>query len=92
MSRWVYVLYNYSQDDIVRLNEIECVYHVIGKEIGPVNGTPHLQGYIEFSTPISFLSVRRLLGNSAHVEKARADRLANTRYCCKRGDFTIYKI
>lgn len=54
-----------------------------------MDGIPHLQGYIEFSSSVSFDAVKRLLGRTAHVEKARKDRKANTAYCCKAGSYVI---
>lgn len=43
---WVFTLNNYQEEDINRIQQIESSYQIIGKEIAPTTGTPHLQGYI----------------------------------------------
>jgi hypothetical protein len=55
---------------------------IIGKEVGE-QGTPHLQGYVEFGSPKTFNTVKLILGQRSHLEKAKADRAANIEYCSK---------
>jgi hypothetical protein len=44
--------YTEAQEASVRaVIESECTYGVYGHEIAPKTGTPHLQGYVEFSSP-----------------------------------------
>lgn len=62
------------------------LFHVIGKEIGE-NGTPHLQGYVEYKNPISFESLKKV-NTRIHWEIAKGDRAANVKYCTKEGRAT----
>lgn len=59
---------------------------IIGFEVAPTTGTPHLQGYVEFSKRFSLTGVRRYL-STAHWEVARGDSDKNYRYCSKDGKF-----
>lgn len=82
---WCFTLNNYSEEDRLSLLQSDCVYVVIGKEVGE-NGTPHLQGYISFAGN-KRLAAMRVLSARAHWEVARGDSAANRTYCVKDGDF-----
>lgn len=47
------------------------------------DGTRHLQGYVEFSRPMSFAGIKRVLGGTAHVEARRGTRDQAREYCRK---------
>lgn len=47
-----------------------CTFLVFSKEIGE-SGTPHYQGYIEFSSPVRWPYVTRLVGHPCHCEARR---------------------
>jgi hypothetical protein len=83
-----FTLNNYSEDDILHLtNQLSHFEYIIyGKEVGE-NGTPHLQGFLQSKERMSFRSLKRLLGDRYHVEKARTTHEAIS-YCKKEGDFT----
>lgn len=66
---WVYTLNNYDENDIARLRKLECVWHVMGYEVGKTCGTPHIQGYIYFKNQRHFKAVKKLIGDRAHVER-----------------------
>lgn len=89
MRRCCFTLNNYNIQEysslIDRLDEKNYSY-IIAKEVG-ANGTPHLQGYVEFKSPRSFSTVKNLIGERAHIEKARGNRRSNIVYCSKDGDF-----
>jgi hypothetical protein len=59
---------------------------VYGKEVG-ASGTPHLQGYIYLATPRVFNTVKQLLPDGAHIEKAKGSVSQNIEYCTKDGDY-----
>mgnify|MGYP002259882945 CR=1 FL=1 len=65
-------------------------YGIIGNEVGE-SETPHLQGYLYFSSPRTVSGVIKLLKKTckkaAHVEAARGSPKANKAYCSKGDDF-----
>lgn len=50
---------------------------------GENNGTHHLQGYIEFSRPVRFNTVKSLLGGNPHIEPRMGSRTQAQQYCMK---------
>lgn len=64
-------------------------YLVVGRETGE-NGTPHLQGFVQFSRRCALARCRRLISNRAHFEIARGTPLEASNYCKKDGDFNEY--
>jgi len=88
---YVFTFNNYpaefSCDDALDswLQRLASKYAIAGREIG-VSGTPHLQGYVQFSNPRSFTSVRKLL-TGCHVEPAKGTAQQSRKYCSKDGSF-----
>lgn len=65
-----------SGDNLVR-------FIIVGKETGQ-SGTPHLQGYVEFTRPVRINRVKTLLGTQrVHLEAARGSAESNIDYCSK---------
>lgn len=83
---YCFTLNNYTELERITLLHTECVYVVIGKEIGGLMGTPHLQGYMAFRTLKSLKQVRALCAR-CHWEGAKGSSMDNYRYCTKDGDF-----
>lgn len=48
---------NYTQEDIDKILNWNCQYVVIGEEIAPTTGTPHLQGYVQFKSSVLWKTV-----------------------------------
>lgn len=65
------------------------VYAIIGKEVAPTTGTPHLQGYVFFNERKRIGAVRGLFPG-AHIEVARKSVDINRSYCSKDGDFVEF--
>lgn len=90
MSRsraWCFTINNPSDEEKKLCNEIICTYIVLGNEVG-ANGTPHIQGYIEFKDAKSLKAVKKLLGGKAHLEARKGTPLQASDYCKKDKDFT----
>lgn len=85
-KRWCLTLNNYTTDELNTISSIVpglCDLAIIGKEVGE-NGTPHLQGYLEFKNklrPKNALTIDRI-----HWEKAKGNRSDNIKYCSKEGN------
>lgn len=79
--------WNNYPEDISALAALPCRYIIYGKEVAPVTGTPHLQGYVSWAHPKS-LSASRALLPGCHLSVARGTAHQNKVYCSKGGDVT----
>ena len=85
MRNICFTLNNYDEKDIQGLKQLEDVQYIIfGKEIAPTTGTPHLQGYIQFSKKVTFNVIRKLF--KWNIRIADGDARSNTKYCEKDKD------
>lgn len=69
---WSITINNYTDNDILLWESVmERASSASGQtEIGK-NGTPHIQAFAYFNNGIRFSTLRKLLGERAHIEKAR---------------------
>lgn len=80
---WCFTLNNWTMEEYSALLEYEKPnYVVIGKETAPDTGTPHLQGYMYFKTPVR-LSQLKKLNSRAHWEICKGTQEQNVTYCKK---------
>ena len=83
-KNWVFTLNNYTEENITELlthkNISGAKKYMFQREIGE-SGTPHLQGFIVFSTKIRPLSLK--LSKKIHWEKMKGTVLDNIKYCSK---------
>jgi hypothetical protein len=102
---WCWTLNNYTPEDILKLDAFcvlkANVYVIYGKEVGDgtskgpsitrsvPNGTPHLQGYTHFPSPMAASAMKKLLPR-AHIEVCKGTPQDNIIYCSKGGDVTTY--
>lgn len=88
---WCFTKNNYSDDDVELLSRLaesdHVTYLVFGREVGEENGTPHLQGYIEFKQRRRFNQARALLPNGSHIETRLGSAKEAADYCKKDGDY-----
>lgn len=65
-----FTINNYTLEEELHLKSLhpKMSYLVWGKEIGE-EGTPHLQGYVEFKEKTPFSKVKEYVGTRAHIEK-----------------------
>lgn len=85
-KRWCFTYNNYPSDWNEKIVPIldKCSKYSIGEEVGE-NGTPHLQGYIEFNVkcrPLSVIKVKEI-----HWEKCKGNKIENMNYTQKEGKF-----
>lgn len=83
-KHWCFTLNNYTDDDIGRLSSLGSVvqYILFAKEVGTVDGTPHLQGFVTFPSKLRFSRVKTILSQRVHLEVAR-NVPASIKYCKK---------
>lgn len=79
---YCYTLNNYTELIIIVLKKIKCKYHIIGKEIAPKTGTPHLQGFIMFKNTVTLKSIRKKI-KGANISNIDGTPLQNVNYCSK---------
>lgn len=83
-KNWVFTLNNYTEENITELLTHKKISgakkYMFQREIGE-SGTPHLQGFIVFSTKIRPLSLK--LCKKIHWEKMKGTVLDNIKYCSK---------
>lgn len=80
--RYCFTLNNPTLQECPTLENVEHARYICYQLEAGANGTPHLQGYIEFSRPVRLTQVKRSIPR-AHLEVARGDHAANVRYCSK---------
>lgn len=82
---YVFTLNNYKDEDIEHLKAADCKYLVFGKEVGE-QGTNHLQGTIQYKNAKVFSTVKKDVGERAHIEICKS-LLDSVKYCKKDGDW-----
>lgn len=97
--RWTWTLNNPTSDDIERLKGVGAdlsTYHLRyltwGNEVAPETGTPHLQGYAEFTVMKSLKKVKDLVSPRVHAEKSKGNGEQNQIYSQKEGDFLEFGV
>lgn len=83
-KKWCFTLNNYEEDEWLQILEVlkEKGKFIMGKEVGE-QGTPHIQGYVEFHKkcrPLECIKNKRI-----HWEKAKGNQEQNLKYCSKDG-------
>jgi hypothetical protein len=91
---WVFTLNNYTPSHLDHLGTLHdrgtATYLVYGKEVG-ANGTPHLQGFVVWTTRRTLRSTKALLGtDTVHAEVMRGTPAEAATYCRKDGNVTEY--
>jgi hypothetical protein len=88
-KKWCFVMNNYEKCSISSI--FSCLTDgddcIIGREVGE-KGTPHLQGFVEFSKKVRPLSVIKVDG--IHWIKCKGTRAQNIKYCSKDGKYQIF--
>jgi len=82
---WVLVLNNYTEEELTHIhNEFEkkSKRFIIGKEIAPTTGTPHLQMFVSYNNARSMSGMKKINGRMKII-KAKGDEYQNKVYCSK---------
>ena len=82
--KWCYTLNNYTEAELDLVKAVECVYHVVGEEVGE-RGTPHLQGFVYFRCQKTMSAVKKILSARCHLERTKGTFAENKKYCEKDG-------
>jgi len=88
MSRnYCFTLNNYTEDELGCLREGTHKYIIMGKEVG-AEGTPHIQGYVEFGRTCRIRGAKVNLGcDRLHLEARRGTQNEAIEYCKKEGNY-----
>jgi len=88
----VSTLNNYTADELANCRltaERTATYGIIGLEVAPTTGTPHLQMYMEFKSQKRISELRSLISPRAAFFKRKGNPIQASSYC--RGDYTTTK-
>lgn len=84
-----FTLNNYTEEEYESVINWECQYLIVGKEVGE-NGTPHLQGYVEWNNSKRF-SVLKNLNPRIHWENRKGTANQASDYCKKSDEKAFIK-
>lgn len=79
---WCFTCNNYTDDDIVRVMDIDADYIIVGFEVGE-QGTPHMQGYFYKKNTYRLNEAKRQLYPHFHIEPQKGTKLEAIVYCMK---------
>lgn len=85
-----FTLNNWTSDEyeiIVKKWPKIANYFVVGKEICPTTGAPHLQGYVEWKSSKRWTTMHNIFKGRAHWEARKGTAKQAADYCKKDGDF-----
>jgi len=82
-TRWRFTLNNWTNSEFEKIKKWQYVrYIVVGREIAPTTGTPHLQGYVEWNNERKFDVIRKI-NPRISWRTCNATAAANRKYCTK---------
>lgn len=90
-KHWCFTINNHDATDKDSLSALypgACTYIIFEEEVGD-SGTPHIQGYIEFSAKQRITSIKKIqVFSRAHLEPRKGKPKAAADYCRKDGQAT----
>lgn len=84
---YCFTINNYTLKCIEAVENVKCKYIVYGYEVCPTTGTPHIQGYVNFTSAKSMSACVKALGGRASTRVAKGSAEQNYDYCSKEGNF-----
>lgn len=89
-KRWCFTVNNMEVDNLCTAHfHPDIDYMIQGDEVAPTTQTPHVQGYVIFTTNKRLAAVKKLLP-TAHWEIAKGTTAQNIEYCSKDGESYIF--
>jgi len=89
--KYCFTLNNYTEEEVEHIKSLDgnkqVRYLIAGKEMGDVEHTPHLQGFIVFHNAKTFAQTKTFLGERYHIEKCKGNTQQNIAYCSKENTF-----
>jgi len=83
-SRIRFTINNYTPDEYIAVKEYPCKWVVVGREIAPTTGTPHLQGAMIFGKQRTLASLKKTVAfKRAHIKSMDGTPEQNLAYCSK---------
>lgn len=82
-----FTLNNWTEEDLEVFKKWKYTYLVYGKEVGEECGTPHLQGYVEWSSSKEYATVHKYWNGRGHWRQRQKTPQQASEYCKKDGDF-----
>lgn len=80
------------QNQIREIGNVE--YMILAFEKGEEKQTPHIQGYVRFTNPITFQTLQKILtnddGTMGYLDQAKGSDNENKIYCSKQGNYIEY--
>lgn len=86
---WCFTLNNWTESEYNEIVNYKYKYLIIGKEVGQ-QGTPHLQGYIEFNSGKQLKVLKKHLCERIHWEPRKGTKVQALEYCKKDKNFTEF--
>lgn len=86
---FLFTLNNYTTEELKQLQELglkEIKYIILGQEIAPTTGTPHLQGFLIWNNAKTKSATIKKLPRRTHVKIANGTPYENYVYCSKDGN------
>lgn len=83
--KYVITINNYSDTQLSNLRDFcvkKCSWYIFGKEVGE-QGTPHIQGYLEFNNAKKRSTIKKAIGGEFYCGGARGSWKQNLDYCRK---------
>ena len=90
---WCFTWNNYTEENMEQMEQAfkkHDLAYIIGKEIGELGQTPHLQGYCAAATKFRWSELA--LPCQIHWEKCKGTQQQNIAYCSKDGDYVLHKL
>ena len=74
---------NNPESDEIDFCQSQTLRYAVWQRESDKNGTPHLQGYLEFSKNVSMKAVKEIIVKDAHLAERRGTREEARGYCMK---------